>query len=486
VDSKPDRQKAVLAALGAAVSGAGLYFGSGLHPVWWLTWLAPVPVLLAAPRVSAKLAFLAALFAWGVAGLSLWAYLRHLLGIPLWPVISILLAPALVFAVVVLGYRKLLLRSRLWAASFALPAAWVSYEYLLAVTSPHSTFGNSAYSQMDVLPVLQIASVVGIWGIGYCLMLFPALLGALLSPGGTAPQKGTLAITGGAVLLLVLAAGSWRIHRRPASSGEVTVGLVASDLQENQIARDCDGSLRLLRDYAAQAEKLAAAGAQVVVMPEKLTVVTDDCLAAVDSLYLGTAARSHAAIVVGLIHPSASGKKNEARIYLPGASTATTYAKHHMLPIFESSFSAGSARSVWPEPSGTWGVTICKDMDFPGLGREYAQDGAGLLLVPAWDFGADGWLHGRMAVLRGVESGFSVARAPKQGVLAATDDRGRVVAERDTGQAPFATVIATLPVSRGATFYSSHGDWFAWVCLAGAALAWCGPRGRFGGPSSLA
>ena len=35
-------------------------------------------------------------------------------------------------------------------------------------------------------------------------------------------------------------------------------------------------------------------------------------------------------------------------------------------------------------------------------------------LVPAWDFVTDGWLHGRMAILRCVESGFSIASVPVQ------------------------------------------------------------------------
>jgi hypothetical protein len=33
-----------------------------------------------------------------------------------------------------------------------------------------------------------------------------------------------------------------------------------------------------------------------------------------------------------------------------------------------------------------------------------------LMLVPAWDFNADGWLHARMAVLRGVEGGYAIVR----------------------------------------------------------------------------
>lgn len=116
--------------------------------------------------------------------------------------------------------------------------------------------------------------------------------------------------------------------------------------------------------------------------------------------------------------------------------------------------------------SGKWGLEICKDMDFPALSRQYARDGVAMMVVPAWDFTVDGWLHGRMAIMRGVEGGFSIARSAKKSILYATDDRGRVIAERDTGFTPFATVIATVPVRHDATIYSRFGDWFAWLDLA--------------------
>ena len=68
-----------------------------------------------------------------------------------------------------------------------------------------------------------------------------------------------------------------------------------------------------------------------------------------------------------------------------------------MLPPFESSFTVGTKRTEWQEPSGRLGITICKDMDFPHLSRQYGNDGVGLVLVPAWDFNMDGvaaWPHG--------------------------------------------------------------------------------------------
>jgi len=91
----------------------------------------------------------------------------------------------------------------------------------------------------------------------------------------------------------------------------------------------------------------------------------------------------------------------------------------------------------------------------------------GLLLVPAWDFTLDGWLHGRMAVLRGVESGFTIIRAAKQGVLTVSDDRGRILAQQDAATVPLAYLVATAPVWHDNTLYVRWGDWFAWLNAVG-------------------
>lgn len=88
------------------------------------------------------------------------------------------------------------------------------------------------------------------------------------------------------------------------------------------------------------------------------------------------------------------------------------------------------------------------------------------MIVPGWDFTMDGWSHGRIAMMRGVEDGFSVARSAKKSIIYATDDRGRVLAQRETGWAPFTTVVTWVPVHHDVTIYSRWGDWFAWLNLA--------------------
>src|SRR5262249_14274040 len=123
-----------------------------------------------------------------------------------------------------------------------------------------------------------------------------------------------------------------------------------------------------------------------------------------------------------------------------------------------------------PQLLGVWGMQICKDMDFPGLSRQYGAKGVGLMVVPAWDFTLDGWLHGRMAVLRGVESGFTIVRTAKQGLLTVSDDRGRVLVQQDATTLRWASLLATAPVRHDATLYARWGDWFAWLNVAGVIL----------------
>jgi apolipoprotein N-acyltransferase len=71
-----------------------------------------------------------------------------------------------------------------------------------------------------------------------------------------------------------------------------------------------------------------------------------------------------------------------------------------------------------------------------------------------------------MAILRGVEYGFGVARAAKGGSLYVSDSRGRILAETKSDAAPFATLLATVPDAHEPTLYLRWGDWLAWLSLA--------------------
>jgi apolipoprotein N-acyltransferase len=451
--------------LAVASTAVLVWFGTGLYPKWPLLWFAPLPVLLFASRSSAWSTALTAASSWLVGSLNLWHYLS-VVDVPPTARIAICTIPALVFAAAVLLFRALLRRGAWWSALLAFPTMWVSIEYLFDLVSPHGTGGNISYSQLNFLPVLQLASVAGPWGISFLVLLFPAALAVGLHLRSSAPKQAMRVVgVGLGVIALVLVFGAVRLAM-PASDQKLRVGLIASDEPANvDVANEGSQTARLFREYAAEAEGLAARGAQVIVLPEKLGVTVDPATKETDALFQSLADKTKSKIVVGLVHVSPPIKYNRALVYAPGVPLQT-YDKHHMLPPFESKLKPGTELTFLREPSGTWGVAICKDMDFTPLSRQYGKAGAGLMLVPAWDFVLDRWEHGHMAVMRGVEDGFTIARAAKQGYLTVSDDRGRILAETQSDSAPFATLIADVPARHDTTLYLLLGDWFAWFALA--------------------
>jgi apolipoprotein N-acyltransferase len=137
-----------------------------------------------------------------------------------------------------------------------------------------------------------------------------------------------------------------------------------------------------------EVERLAAAGAKIVVMPEKTGLLLDGDAKSVDPVMQSVADRTGATLVVGVLHVVGGDQFNEARIYSPDAAIAT-YDKEHMLPPFESDLKPGTSLTLLRKGGVPVGVAICKDMDFIHPALDYGRAGIDLLLDPAWDFEVD-------------------------------------------------------------------------------------------------
>src|SRR5262245_19646767 len=178
------RYNALLVVVAGLASAGLLYLGTGLHPSWWSLWVAPIPVLAIAPRLRGSAAFLLGSIAWFLGEMNQWNYLRHVIALPSRIIVLFFVIAAAVFGLGVLFTRSFLRRGSLFLAAFAFPVYSVTCEYLNAITSPHSTWGNLAYTQMDFLPLIQIASVTGLWGISFVVFLFAGTVAALFSGAG--------------------------------------------------------------------------------------------------------------------------------------------------------------------------------------------------------------------------------------------------------------------------------------------------------------
>jgi apolipoprotein N-acyltransferase len=461
-----DRKRILFAIVTIAATAALVFLGNSLRPWWPLMWFAPLPLLLFAMRNSWRLTFIVSFIAWLLGCLNLLNYFHTVLEMPVWLWAAIFSFEALGIAGCVLRFRTLVLRGRPWSALVAFPAMWVAIEYLHNMLTPDGTAGSFAYSQLNFRSFLQVASLTGPWGMTFLLMLFPAAIAIAWDGRKAAPKQAARILSAGLLLVAaVLIFGAIRLWQ-PASGRSVKVGLIASDTPENSgVAAPGAGAEREFREYATQIHALAGQGAEMVVIPENLGVIVDPDTAIADGIFQHIADQDNVTIVAGTNHKAADVRYNQARVYTPHTAVAS-YNKHHLLPPFESVFKPGDQATMVPGRAQTTGVQICKDMDFTQLSRQYGQAGTGLMLVPAWDFKLDRFWHGHIAVMRGVESGFSIARAARGGYLTISDDRGRILAETRSDAAPFSTLIADVPVVHDNTLYLMWGDWFAWASIA--------------------
>ncbi|MGA7158937.1 MAG: nitrilase-related carbon-nitrogen hydrolase [Acidobacteriaceae bacterium] len=450
--------------LGAAAATALLmWLGTGLNPWWPLVWVGPVPVLWFALRARWGEAGAAAAVAWFAGEMNLFGYLR-LMQTPARVWVLIFGVGAVVFALAVLLFRALARRGAWWSAVLAFPAAWVSWEYVVSRTSPHGTAMNLAYTQLRFVPVLQVASVTGLWGLSYVLLLFAATMAVGLHLWAREPRRAmAVAGMGLAVTAVVLVGGVVRMER--PSEDLVRVGLVVTDQRPSGVTSEAEARQKGLEAYAAQVRELAGRGAKVIVLSEGVWAITPATEAQVDGTFQPIASASGVTVVVGVIRVEGGRIYDEARVYAPD-EMVRSYDKEHLLPPFESMMTPGKSLLTWQTATGMRGVAICKDMDFTGLARRYGEAGAGLMLVPGGDFKVDGFWHGHMAVMRAVEDGFSLVRSASRGFLTVTDDRGRVLGEMPSNAAPFATLAVEVPARHDATIYERFGNWFAWVALA--------------------
>ncbi len=458
-------------ALGIGASAAAFYAGTGLHPIWPYAWIAPLPLLVLAPLTGPWTAALVAFAAYLLGNLNMAGYLA--LVMPVRAVVLVLLLPAMVFAVVLLAVRRAILTLPPWLSVFVLPTAWTSYEWLLSLASPHGTAGSIAYSQSALLPIIQVVSLTGIAGITFLLMLVPAALATSWWTLYTRrPRAWTpLALTAG-IMAVVLVFGLARLSSSPAASA-IRVGLSASDdtVRFFDTIRP-DEAGRVAAVYADRIRKLAGRGASIVVLPEKMVGVTPEDHTAVSGPIAAQARERHVVVVAGLNRIGERPRRNMAVVYGTDGRVLAEYEKQHFIPGLEAGYRVGSELKVFGQSGVRVGVQICKDMDFPALSRRYGRAGTDVLLVPAWDFDRDGWLHSRMAMLRGVENGFAVVRSAEQGLLTASDAYGRVLVEAASSVRPEALAVTDVPGHQVRTLYTRTGNWFAWGNVVAFAVLW--------------
>jgi apolipoprotein N-acyltransferase len=217
--------------------------------------------------------------------------------------------------------------------------------------------------------------------------------------------------------------------------------------------------------YDELVTSLAARGARLIVLPEKIAILTAPEADAVQRRLGALAARNQVWVESGLGLLEGSGTRNLSWRFGPDGKLVQVYQKHYLAPV-EPEFLPGADYKVSAIGDARYGTAICKDMHFASFGREYARRKAGVMLVPAWDFDLDARMAARITLTRGVESGYTIVRVARDGLLTVSDPYGRIIGEQASNAMPGSSMLVSVPVGAPVpTLYGRIGDLFAWACV---------------------
>ena len=467
-----------------------------------LSWVALAPLLAAIlqddgqagarpPRQAFLLAYLSGVV-W-YAGSCYWVYhVMHSYGGLSAPVAAALLVLFCLYLGLWHGLFGILLavvaRSRVFAGGRALalaPVLWVAVELARTRISgdPWNLLGTA---QVANIPLTQIATVTGVYGVSFAILVVnSAFAAALLLPRGRRATMFACSLLAAVGLQLGVLA------QPPADFATHSARLVQQNIP---ILDSADWTVEYYDRTLADLEYLSAAppagGApapSLIVWPESpAPFYTND--SRFQQTVSALAIQTRAYVVAGSLTPVPRGNTtallNSAALVEPSGRWRARYDKIHLVPFGEyvpfsslllfaekltrevGDFVPGSERTVFDLGEGKVGAFICFESIFPDEVREFAARGGQVFVNISFDgwFGETGapGQHLNMARMRAIENHRWLLRSTNSGITAAIDPHGRVVMEaprnlRIALDVPYAYI-------QGTTFYTRHGDWFAFGC----------------------
>jgi apolipoprotein N-acyltransferase len=478
----------VRASVWLAIAAALLLFSNGANNVPLAAWFAPVFLLRFVRsqklRIGLPIAYmlLAAGFAFQFRGMVPIPGVTYLIFLLLWGI-------PLVFPYVV----DRLVANKLAGlkATLVFPTAWTAMEYLLA-RGPYGSWGSAAYSQYGNLPLLQVLSVTGLWGITFLLGWFAAACNSLWENGLDFQRARAGAWMCAGTIATVVLLGGIRLALLPPSSQTVRVASIsrsiAPPLSTLAVKRLFEGpassaDIAEFRAWAtaneddllARAEREMQAGAKIVFWGETNAFVLKEEETAFVRRGGDLAAKYHAYLGMAMGVLSLGQRpccQNKLVLLQPNGQVAWEYDKARPIPGAEAAHQIhgdGKLR-VLDTPYGRLSSIICFDADFPQLLAQAGVSGVDVLFDPSNDWRAiDPW-HTQMASFRAIEQGVNLIRHTSQGLSAAFDYQGRRLAAMDDYHSTDKVMVTQVPTRGVRTIYSRLGDWFAWVCLASLVL----------------
>jgi len=442
----------------------------------WLAWVALTPLALIARRSSPRHSFL-----WGwLSGTLAYA------GILYWIIVTFQAAHlstglACLCQMLLAGYLGLYWGVWAWfihkgQTPFVGAAAWVALEYLRTYLLSGFPWTLLADSQVRILPLIQIASITGIYGVSF-LIVFVNL--------AVAEWRLKPIVLSLGMLVLTFFYGSYRMNSHPKPEGpEIRIALLQGNIDQYK-KWDKSYVEEIEKTYENLVIQATQSKPDIIIWPE--TSVPGYLMqdAVLDSWLQPMIKRSHTHHLVGVPIMDSQMAYNSAFSIDPEGNLDGFYAKQHLVPFGEivpwagflgkfihvlndlGGFTTGHWPPVLDIAGHPVGVNICYEAIFPNLVRQSVKGGAVLIA----NMTNDGWYmrtaapyqHWAPNIFRAVENDRWLVRADNTGISGIIEPTGRVQAASRIFE-PCVIQGSVAPQS-ALTLYTRFGDLFAWLCV---------------------
>lgn len=448
--------------------------------------------------------FFLGIFSW-VLTVGKYAFLHHLiLEFYLWTYFGIF---GLLFCLITRRWR-------VEAAFISAPFLWVILEFIRAnfffLALPWGILG---YSQHNNLPIIQIASFVGTYGISFLIVAVNAALAMMtiyclqkvslgkIIVGLRYPVSGSvtfiLAAFVASLFLVAYGYGKNSLSDEP-NEEHLHISIVQGNIEQSK-KWEKKYAAEIMRIYTDLTQKASENKPDLIVWPETATPwalnldsrlkkqVADITKDSGTHLMLGSAQAQKFKLndlksakfknSVYLVSPE--GVYNEQRydkIYLLPFGEYLPYSNKipwHLLKVPEiGSYIPGKEFVVFSTPSARFSATICWENVFSDIFRRFVKNGAQFVVNitnEAWFGKTSAPYHFlSMSVLRAVENRVSVVRCANTGVSCFIDPCGRITdrVKGVHGADIFVRGVLTKPVmlSESKTLYTRYGEFFPKIC----------------------
>jgi apolipoprotein N-acyltransferase len=369
--------------------------------------------------------------------------------------------------------------------AIAVAVVWWGVDYLRSLGPLGFPWSSLGYSQTPYLGILQLASVVGTYGLSAWLALINGLLATFLLS-----RKRSVLVAALAVFAVPALVGHLMLAGSAGPTGSAGPAGEAGEQDHVRLALvqpNIDGSLKWDSAFRDSTMKIltemtvAAPEAEMVVWPETAVpfYIRYNPRELRDIKALAKGRKSH--LLMGFPDfvdgEDADRFHNSALLIDPGGEEAGEYRKIHLVPFGEmfpfedrfeilkkinfgeGDFSPGTEYTVFEVDGLRFGVAICFEVIYPGLVREFVARGANAVITITNDewFGPSlgPHQHAQMAVMRAVEFRIGLARCANTGISMFVDPYGRITSRTELFTQ--ATLTDDVRTGSGRTSYFKAG-----------------------------